>query len=158
MQQQWFIKDFNLGIFGEVGGGGGGGGGGCLVVSDCRGYAQATCSGGSRIYKRGGHKIMGLLSITKTSKWEVVKNSASPKRPFIYFFFWCPFSLFRAFPVQIITKHTFSSFFFFAQISLFHLFLNFTLIQKGGSTLSMPIHFPIGTHPHLAKKGGGACA
>ena len=27
----------------------------------------------------GGHKIMDLLSITKTSKWEVVKNSASPK-------------------------------------------------------------------------------
>ena len=29
--------------------------------------------------KGGGHKIMDLLSITKTSKWEVVKNSASPK-------------------------------------------------------------------------------
>ena len=29
--------------------------------------------------KGGGHKLMDLLSITKTSKWEVVKNSASPK-------------------------------------------------------------------------------
>ena len=26
---------------------------------------------------------MDLLSLTKTSKWEVVKNSASPKRPFL---------------------------------------------------------------------------
>ena len=50
-------------------------------------------SGGSRIYKRGGHKIMDLLSlrphiskITKTTKWEVVKNCASPKRPFFFFF------------------------------------------------------------------------
>ena len=34
--------------------------------------------------KGGGHKIMDLLSITKTSKWEVVKNSASPKRPFFF--------------------------------------------------------------------------
>ena len=48
-------------------------------------------SGGSRIYKRGGggHKILDLLSllphiykINKTTRWEVVKNSASPKRPF----------------------------------------------------------------------------
>ena len=57
---------------------------------------------------------MDLLSITKTSKWEVVKNSVSPKRP---------------------------SFF----------------SKRGGGTLSMPIHFPIGTRPHLAKKGGGMC-
>ena len=45
-----------------------------------------TASAGSRIYKSGGHKIMDFLSITKTSRWEVVKNSASPKRPFFFFF------------------------------------------------------------------------
>ena len=103
--------------------------------------------------KGGGHKIVDLLSITKTSKWEVVKNSASPKRPF---FFWtsCHFSHFKSISrVQI-----FSSI-FWPQISLFHLFLNSTPTSnpKRGGTLSMPIHFPIGTRPHLAKKGG-ACA
>ena len=39
-----------------------------------------------------------LLAITKTSKWEVVKNSASPKRPFFPFFFltsWPQISLFH---------------------------------------------------------------
>ena len=41
--------------------------------------------GGSRIYKRGGHKVLDLLSLLPhiyKIKWEVVKNSASPKRPF----------------------------------------------------------------------------
>ena len=51
-----------------------------------------TVSGGSRIYKRrgggGGHKIMDACCyniITKTTRWEVVKNSASQKRPFFFF-------------------------------------------------------------------------
>ena len=81
---------------------------------------RLVSSGGSRIYERGGHKIMDLLSVTKTSKWEVVKISASPKRPF--FFFFCGlhaiFPILRTFPVQIITKHTFSSV-FWPQIALF---------------------------------------
>ena len=41
-----------------------------------------TASAGSRIYEMGGHKIMDFLSIIKTSRWEVVKNISSPKRPF----------------------------------------------------------------------------
>ena len=46
---------------------------------------------GSRICKRGGHKILDLMSllphiykINKTTRWEVVKNSASPKRLFFF--------------------------------------------------------------------------
>ena len=106
----------------------------------------------------GGHKIMDLLSITKTSKWEVVKKQCFSKETF-FFGLHASFPILRAFPVQIVTKHTFSSI-FWPQISLFHLFLNSTPTSnpKRGGTLSMPIHFPIGTRPHLAKKGGGACA
>ena len=57
-----------------------------------------TASAGSRIYKSGWHKIMDFLSITKTSRWEVVKHSASPNRPFFFFFFWtlCHFSHFAS--------------------------------------------------------------
>ena len=36
--------------------------------------------------------------ITKTTRWEVVKNRASPKRPF--FLFRVIFPVFRVFPVQ----------------------------------------------------------
>ena len=68
-----------------------------------------TASAGSRIYKTGGHKIMDFLSITKTSRWEVVKNSAFPKRPFFFFGLHAIFPILQAFPVQIITTHTFSS-------------------------------------------------
>ena len=59
----------------------------------------------------GGHKIMDLLSlhphiykITKTTKWEVVKNCASPKRPLLGGTS-CHFSHFKTIPLQIIHKH-----------------------------------------------------
>ena len=53
-------------------------------VGVCLSLCQINCVGGIPVVdpgftKGGGHKIMDLLSITKTSKWEVVKNSASPK-------------------------------------------------------------------------------
>ena len=66
-------------------------------------------SGGSRIYKREGAKNNGcLLSlrpliyniITKTTRWEVVKIGASPKRLFFFFFLHVIFPVFRAFPVR----------------------------------------------------------
>ena len=82
----------------------------------------------------GGHKIMDLLSITKTSKWEVVKNSASPKRPF--FIFW-------------------------PQISLFHLFLNSTPTsnpKRGGGHTLHAYSFSYWDTPTSGQKGGGACA
>ena len=71
------------------------------------------------------------------------------------------FPIFKAFPVQILGKHTFHTF-FLPQISLFHFFSlrpHPPLIQNGGGggTLYMHVHFPIGTRPHLAQKGG-ACA
>ena len=62
------------------------------------------------LQKGGGHKILDLLSllphiykINKTTRWEVVKNSASPKRPF-FFRLHVIFPIFIAFPVQIINK------------------------------------------------------
>ena len=57
-------------------------------------------SGGSRIFKRegGGHKIMDACClykhtflITKTKRWEVVKNSASPKGTFFFVVVSCHF-------------------------------------------------------------------
>ena len=118
---------------------------------------QEFSSGGSRIYKRGGHKIMDLLSITKTSKWEVVKNSASLKRLFF-------FGLHAIFPtVQIVTKHTFSSI-FWPQISLFHLFLNSTPTSNpkrgGGGAHSTCLFIFLLGHAHIWPKrggGGGMC-
>ena len=103
-----------------------------------------------------------VINISKTSKWEVVKTTKLVllQNDLFFFFFGLHgiFLILRAFPVQIIIKHTFSSI-FWPPISLFHLFLNSTPTSNqkggGGGTLSMPIHFPIGTHPHLAKKGGG---
>ena len=88
------------------------------VISACTGEEKSfkkwggwTAYAGSRIYETGGHKIMDFLSITKTSRWEVVKNSASPKRPFFFFGLRAIFPILQAFPVQIITTttHTFSS-------------------------------------------------
>ena len=94
--------------------------------------------------------------ITKTTRWEVVKQSASPKRPFFLF---CVIfsSIFGAFPVQILGKHSYLSYISLTQICLFHFFSlrpSPPLIQRGG-TLYIHIHFPIGTRPHLAQKGGG---
>ena len=55
----------------------------------------------------GGYKIMDACClydhtfiITKTTRWEVVKNSASPKRPFFWGGFRVIFPVFRAFPIQ----------------------------------------------------------
>ena len=55
-----------------------------------------------------------IYKINKTTRWEVVKNSASPKRPFFFFFFLDFVSFFPFlyhFQVQIVTKHAFSSIF-----------------------------------------------
>ena len=85
---------------------------------------------------------------------EVVKNSASPKRPFVLDFM--SFSPFFPFSVQILGKHTFYTF-FCHKFSISFLFLKTTPTSSpkgGGGTLYMHVHFPIGTRPHLAQKGG----
>ena len=99
------------------------------------------------LQKGGGHKILDLLSLlphiyklNKTKTWEVVKTSASPKRPFFFFRLDVIFPIFIAFPVQI--------------VNVTYLFIIHSLIQKRGDILYMHIHFPIGTRPHLTKKGG----
>ena len=135
----------------------------CLASRYPEAEILRTISGGSRIYKweggGGGHKIMDLLSIKpQTGRWS--KTELLQKDLFFFFGLHGIFPILQAFPVQIITKHTFSSI-SWPQISLFHLFLNSSHTSNpkegGGGTLSMPIHFPIGTRPHLAQKGG-ACA
>ena len=103
------------------------------------GFTKGGGGGGGR------HKILDLLSllphiykINKTTRWEVVENSASPKR------------------VQIINKtffgHNFLCF-------IFYLRPHPPLIQKGGGgTHSTCIIFIfLWTRPHLTKKGGGMC-
>ena len=109
--------------------------------------------------KGEGHKIMDLLSITKTSKWEVVKNSASPKRLFYFFIIGLHgiFPILRAFPVQIINKHTFFSSISWPQISLFHLSLipHPPLIQKGGAHSPCLFILLLGHAPIWPKRGGG---
>ena len=61
-----------------------------------------------RIFKRGGggHKIMDAVVFKnthvynhQTTRWEVVKNSASPKRPFFVCVFRAILPIFRAFPL-----------------------------------------------------------
>ena len=81
-----------------------------------------------------GHKNNGcLLSlrahvyiITKTTRWVVVKNSASPKRPYFFISF-----------LFLMTTPTSNP-----------------KGKGGGGMVYMHIHFLIGTCPHLAQKRG----
>ena len=66
------------------------------------------CRGVISIWKMGGPKAVAMLVtlcwddiITQTTRWEVVKICASPKRPFFFLEFHIIFPIFRAFPVQI---------------------------------------------------------
>ena len=88
----------------------------------------------------------------------MVKNSASPKRPFVCVcvcvcVFRAIFSIFRAFQ----SKSWANIHFFYTYCTSFiSLQPHPPLIQKwgGGMLYIMHIHFPIGTRPHLAQKGG----
>ena len=51
--------------------------------------------------------VLPGLNKHQTTRWEVVKNSASPKNPFFVFRAILP--IFRAFPLQIMSNHTFFS-------------------------------------------------
>ena len=82
----------------------------------------------------GGHKMLDLLSllphiykINKTTRWEVVKNSASPKRPFFFKFF---------FKLRVI-------------------YLRPTSNPKGGGAHSTCIFIFLLGHAHISPKGGG---
>ena len=81
-----------------------------MLVTICWGLQSVVGPGFTKV---GGHKIKDACClydhtfiniITKTTRWEVVKNSASPKRPFLGWGggggFRVIFPIFRAFPNQ----------------------------------------------------------
>ena len=78
-----------------------------MLVTLCWGLQSVVDPGFTKGGGGGAYNNGCLLSlrphiyniITKTTGWEVVKNSASPKRPFFFFFgFRVIFPVFRAFP------------------------------------------------------------
>ena len=115
--------------------------------------------------KGGGHKIRDLLSllphiykINKTTRWEVVKNSASPKRPF-FFRLRVIFPIFIAFPVQIVKQNIPFHPFFGHNFLCFIVYLrpHPPLIQKGGHTLHAYSFSYWDTPTSHQKGGGGMC-
>ena len=100
------------------------------------------------------------LYLTKTTRWEVVKNSASPKRPFFFNFFFisCHFSHFQSFSSPN-PRQTYLSYNFFAtNFSISFLFLKTTPTSnpKGGAHSTCMFIFLLG-HAHIWPKKG-ACA
>ena len=106
----------------------------------------------TRLYTYQNHKMGG----------EVIKIVLLQKRLFFSFFFGFHdiFPIFRVFPVQILGKHTFNTF-FLPQISLFHFFSlrpHPPLIQKGGTggAYSTCMFIFLLGHAHIwPKRGGG---
>ena len=97
------------------------------------------------------------LYITKTTRWEVVKNSASPKRPFF-----CDFVSFFPFSEHFHSKSYISTF-FLTHTYLFHFFSlqpHPPLIQNGGGGGGHTLHaysFSYWGTPTSGPKGGGMC-
>ena len=91
-----------------------------------------------------------ICILTKTTRWEVVENSASPKRPF--FFISCHFSHFQSISSPN-PRQTYLSYIFLPQISLF-LKTTPTSNPKGGAHSTCMFIFLLG-HSHIWPKGGG---
>ena len=100
----------------------------------------------------------------------MVKNSASPNRPFFFFGNFVPFTPFLTGTTHYHCRFQIISgpnqcknryiFFFFTHTYLFHFFSLRPyppLIEKGGGIFHIHIHFPMGLRPSVALKGEGIC-